>query len=80
MDSVGAVLLRVSVMMWALVDAALGGSTSIGAWLTLARWLAWTCDAIDFFSVTLSVERLVEQFPGKTVHDIVRLLSPIYGT
>jgi SHS family lactate transporter-like MFS transporter len=38
------------------------------------RWLAWTCDAIDFFSVSLSVERLVEQFPGKNVHDIVRLL------
>jgi hypothetical protein len=26
------------------------------------RWIAWTCDAIDFFNVALSVTRLQEQF------------------
>ncbi|KAF8489061.1 carboxylic acid transporter [Russula emetica] len=28
----------------------------------LTGWLAWTCDAIDFFNVALSVTRLQEQF------------------
>ena len=26
------------------------------------RWLAWTCDAIDFFNVALSVTNLQKQF------------------
>jgi hypothetical protein len=26
------------------------------------RWLAWSCDAIDFFNVALSVTSLQEQF------------------
>ncbi|KXN84179.1 hypothetical protein AN958_12915 [Leucoagaricus sp. SymC.cos] len=38
-------------------------------------WLAWTCDAIDFFSVSLSVTRLTEQFEGKTVHDITTAIT-----
>ncbi|KAG7439633.1 MFS general substrate transporter [Guyanagaster necrorhizus] len=29
-------------------------------------WLAWTCDAIDFFSVSLTVSRLATQFDKKT--------------
>ncbi|KAK7036163.1 MFS domain-containing protein [Favolaschia claudopus] len=29
-------------------------------------WLAWTCDAIDFFSVSLSVPALTEQFHKET--------------
>ncbi|KAI0027907.1 hypothetical protein K488DRAFT_90335, partial [Vararia minispora EC-137] len=33
-------------------------------------WLAWTCDAIDFFSVSLSVTNLTKQFPGKQNSDI----------
>lgn len=33
-------------------------------------YLAWTCDAIDFFSVSLSVTNLQTQF-GKNTHDIV---------
>ncbi|KAI0289826.1 MFS general substrate transporter [Russula brevipes] len=28
----------------------------------LTGWLAWTCDAIDFFNVALSVTRLTQQF------------------
>jgi SHS family lactate transporter-like MFS transporter len=36
-------------------------------------WLAWTCDAIDFFSVSLSVPALGEQF-GKPTTSIVRSL------
>lgn len=35
------------------------------------RWLAWSCDAIDFFSVSLSVSRLATQFDRDT-SDIVR--------
>ncbi|TBU41592.1 MFS general substrate transporter [Dichomitus squalens] len=34
-----------------------------------AGWLAWTCDAIDFFSVSLSVTNLQHQF-GKNTHTI----------
>jgi len=37
-------------------------------------WLAWTCDAIDFFSVSLSVTRLQDQF-GKSTHSIVRVTA-----
>jgi hypothetical protein len=36
-------------------------------------WLAWTCDAIDFFSVSLSVTNLSKEF-GKNASDIVRAL------
>lgn len=38
-------------------------------------WLAWTCDAIDFFSVSLSVAHLQTQFDRST-HDIVRPPPP----
>ncbi|KAH6867668.1 carboxylic acid transporter, partial [Coprinopsis sp. MPI-PUGE-AT-0042] len=44
-------------------------------------WLALTCDAIDFFSVSLSVVRLQEQF-GKDTHTIVSVIisvSLIFG-
>ena len=34
------------------------------------RWLAWACDAIDFFSVSLSVTSLTKQF-NRSTHDIV---------
>ncbi|EKM79685.1 hypothetical protein AGABI1DRAFT_114166 [Agaricus bisporus var. burnettii JB137-S8] len=37
-------------------------------------WLAWTCDAIDFFSVSLSVNRLTVQF-GRDVHDITTAIT-----
>ncbi|RPD62679.1 MFS general substrate transporter [Lentinus tigrinus ALCF2SS1-7] len=37
-------------------------------------WLAWTCDAIDFFSVSLSVTRLQEQF-GRSTHDITTAIT-----
>jgi hypothetical protein len=36
------------------------------------RWLAWTCDAIDFFNVALSVTRLQEQFHKAEAASIVR--------
>ena len=36
----------------------------------IIRWLAWTCDAIDFFSVSLSIDRLERQF-NRPAHDIV---------
>ncbi|KAF8632045.1 hypothetical protein AX15_002086 [Amanita polypyramis BW_CC] len=39
-------------------------------WLQLAHffcgWIAWTCDAFDFFSVSLSVSALQEQFGQST--------------
>ncbi|CDO76237.1 hypothetical protein BN946_scf184900.g1 [Trametes cinnabarina] len=37
-------------------------------------WLAWTCDAIDFFSVSLSVSRLQTQF-GRSTHDITTAIT-----
>ena len=38
----------------------------------LGRWLAWTCDAIDFFSVSLSVPLLQKQFNKDKASTIVR--------
>jgi hypothetical protein len=40
----------------------------------LYRWLAWTCDAIDFFSVSLSVTNLQAQF-SKTANDITTAIT-----
>ncbi|KAJ7084571.1 MFS general substrate transporter [Mycena belliarum] len=37
-------------------------------------WLAWTCDAIDFFSVSLSVPALGEQF-GKPTSSITQAIT-----
>ncbi|TFK34319.1 MFS general substrate transporter [Crucibulum laeve] len=37
-------------------------------------WLAWTCDAIDFFSVSLSVTNLQTQF-NKPTHDITTAIT-----
>ncbi|KAI0662178.1 MFS general substrate transporter [Cubamyces menziesii] len=37
-------------------------------------WLAWSCDAIDFFSVSLSVTRLQDQF-GRSTHDITTAIT-----
>ncbi|OJT14693.1 Carboxylic acid transporter protein -like protein [Trametes pubescens] len=37
-------------------------------------WLAWTCDAIDFFSVSLSVAHLQTQFDRST-HDITTAIT-----
>ncbi|KAK0202271.1 major facilitator superfamily domain-containing protein [Desarmillaria ectypa] len=37
-------------------------------------WLAWTCDAIDFFSVSLTVPRLAAQF-GKQTSDITTAIT-----
>lgn len=41
---------------------------------TNSGWLAWSCDAVDFFSVSLSVDSLSTQF-SRTTHDIVLHLS-----
>ena len=44
-------------------------------WLQLfCGWLAWTCDAIDFFSVSLSVSTLTEVF-DRSVHDITTSIT-----
>ncbi|KAF5317688.1 hypothetical protein D9619_012533 [Psilocybe cf. subviscida] len=42
--------------------------------LLFSGWLAWTCDAIDFFSVSLSVTHLQEQF-GKSTHAITTSIT-----
>ena len=39
------------------------------------RWLAWSCDAIDFFSVSLTIENLRQQF-GRSARDIVSRTPP----
>jgi len=41
--------------------------------LRLYSWLAWLCDAIDFFTVSLTVVRLGTQF-NRSTHDIVSLI------
>ncbi|TFK22706.1 carboxylic acid transporter [Coprinopsis marcescibilis] len=40
----------------------------------LSGWLAWTCDAIDFFSVSLSVVHLQKEF-GKDTHTITTSIT-----
>lgn len=40
--------------------------------LCLISWLAWTCDAIDFFSVSLTVTNLQTQF-NKSTHSVVSI-------
>jgi MFS transporter, SHS family, lactate transporter len=44
-------------------------------WLQWAHfvtgWLAWICDALDFFSVSLSVDALKEQFDVAEASTIV---------
>ncbi|KAF5384477.1 hypothetical protein D9757_006451 [Collybiopsis confluens] len=37
-------------------------------------WLAWTCDAVDFYSVSLSVTKLATQF-GRSTADITQALT-----
>ncbi|PSR70959.1 hypothetical protein PHLCEN_2v13181 [Hermanssonia centrifuga] len=37
-------------------------------------WLAWTCDAVDFFSVSLSVTNLSKQF-NRDTHDITTAIT-----
>ncbi|KAI0299642.1 MFS general substrate transporter [Multifurca ochricompacta] len=38
-------------------------------------WLAWTCDAIDFFSVSLSVTRLQKQFHKDKASSITQAIT-----
>ncbi|KAH8981881.1 MFS general substrate transporter [Lactarius akahatsu] len=38
-------------------------------------WLAWTCDAIDFFSVSLSVTRLQKQFDKDKASTITQAIT-----
>jgi hypothetical protein len=62
-------------------------STNIDAWrelilFTRNRWLAWSCDAMDFFSVSLSITDLEAQFNKSarsitTVITLTLLLRPI---
>ena len=40
----------------------------------LHRWLAWNCDAIDFFSVSLSVTNLEAQF-HKSAHEMTTSIT-----
>lgn len=42
--------------------------------LNFLSWLAWTCDAIDFFSVSLTIVNLQKQF-NRSTHDIVSHIS-----
>ena len=65
MDPVGAIRVRVCVIpTYLFITGRLSDS--------FVRWLAWTCDAIDFFSVSLSVTRLQQQFHKAEASTIVR--------
>ncbi|KAM0791387.1 hypothetical protein ACM66B_005852 [Microbotryomycetes sp. NB124-2] len=52
----------------------LGSLSLLQAAFFVSGWLAWTCDAIDFFALSLSVTRLVEQF-DKKAHDITTAIT-----
>lgn len=43
--------------------------------LFIAGWLAWTLDAYDFFSVSLTVTLLSKQFDGRPTSDITRAIT-----
>lgn len=50
-------------------------SLTLSQWgLYLSGWLAWTCDAIDFFSVSLTVVNLQKQF-NRSTHDITTSIT-----
>ncbi|KAI5830356.1 MFS general substrate transporter [Schizophyllum commune Tattone D] len=53
----------------------LGTLTWVQWALFFSGWLAWTCDAIDFFSVSLSVKRLSVQFGDRPIHDITQSIT-----
>ena len=65
LDAVGSLLLWVS---------RIPGLAESGGILTSTRlvrsWLAWSCDAIDFFSVSLTLVNLQTQF-NRSTHDLV---------
>ncbi|KAI0733477.1 MFS general substrate transporter [Irpex lacteus] len=51
------------------------GTITFTQWaLLLTGWLAWTCDAVDFFSVSLSVTRLTTQF-NRSTHDVTTAIT-----
>ncbi|KIM37555.1 hypothetical protein M413DRAFT_448365 [Hebeloma cylindrosporum] len=51
------------------------GELTFTQWaLYFSGWLAWTCDAIDFFSVSLSVTNLQTQF-NRSTHDITTAIT-----
>ncbi|KAK4054452.1 hypothetical protein OIV83_000946 [Microbotryomycetes sp. JL201] len=52
----------------------LGSMSLLQGAFFVSAWLAWTCDAIDFFALSLSVTRLVEQFDRKA-HDITTAIT-----
>lgn len=41
-------------------------------------WLAWTCDALDFFSVSVSVPALSKQFNKETSAIVCALRLPLF--
>ncbi|KIM49920.1 hypothetical protein M413DRAFT_408326 [Hebeloma cylindrosporum] len=52
----------------------LGELTFVQWALFFSGWLAWTCDAIDFFSVSLSVTHLQAQF-NRSTHEITTAIT-----
>lgn len=73
MGPVGTILVRVCAIHAYL------STTLEGLATPLVRWLAWTCDAVDFFSVSLSVTRLQKQFNKAEASTIVRCLDLAYS-
>jgi hypothetical protein len=62
----------VYVLLWVSLHgiASLAGLEMLNFDLNVCRWLAWACDAIDFFSVSLNIVNLQAQF-GRSTHAIV---------
>ena len=63
-----------AVLFWVCFSKRLASLLENKFLLRLKRWISWTCDAIDFFSVALSVPALEKEFT-KTASEIVRYSS-----
>ena len=70
---VGAMFLRVRPIFGLMLSDQTHGTDDIAP----QSWLAWTCDSIDFFSVSLSVTNLGKQF-NRNAKDIVRSRSLLF--
>ncbi|TFK97859.1 major facilitator superfamily domain-containing protein [Pterulicium gracile] len=52
----------------------LGSLTKLQWAMFISGWLAWTCDGIDFFSVSLSIHNLAEDF-NRSTHTITTSIT-----
>ena len=76
MASMGAIFFWVRLLILiALTRTFYQTPTSLALITQPHRWLAWTCDAIDFFSVSLNITALQNQFNEPTSRIVCTLFS-----